>query len=525
VILLLAAWSASAAAFFFARGYTLYYGDAEAHLNIARRIVDSRTPRSEQIGSVWLPLPHLLMAPLAASVTLWKSGLAGVIPSAICFVIAGGFLFAAARLVFGSDAAGVVALGLFALNPNVMYLQSIPMSEPVFWAAEMGMLYFTVRFCGSPKIGVRQPFSAKEPRKTESDTNFLGAVIGAGLACLAGTLSRYDGWFLVPFVTLFFFLSAPRRRMRVALIVGAIAALGPLAWLAHNWYWFGDPLYFLRGPSSAAGIQRGRAYPGYGDWKTAVIFYQSAAAWCAGPALRWIGGLGLVAAFARKAFWPLLFLALPVIFYLWNIHSGDSPIYVPNLWYGSYYNTRYGLAVIPLAAFASAALVTWTPPGARGWAAFVLIAAAGLPWLLHPTPERWITWKESQVNSEDRREWTRRTAAFLSPRYRRGEGVFTTFGDPTGIYRTMGLPLHETLTWDNDPQWMVTLRRPDLFLWEEWAVCVAGDPVQRTIHRARRAGLFYKLVDTIVVRDAPPIEIYRRSSRHENPVHQGARRP
>ena len=42
----------------------LYYGDADAHLKIARRIVDSQTPGYEQIGTVWLPLLHLLMLPL-----------------------------------------------------------------------------------------------------------------------------------------------------------------------------------------------------------------------------------------------------------------------------------------------------------------------------------------------------------------------------------------------------------------------------------------------------------------------------
>ena len=133
-------------AYFYHRGYILYYGDAESHLNIARRIVDSRTPGTDQIGTVWLPLPHLLMAPFAARDNLWKSGLAGAIPSAACFVIAGSFLFAAARRVFGSDAAGAVALALFAFNPNVLYLQSTPMSEPVFWAAQMAMLYFSVLF-------------------------------------------------------------------------------------------------------------------------------------------------------------------------------------------------------------------------------------------------------------------------------------------------------------------------------------------------------------------------------------------
>jgi hypothetical protein len=432
-----------------------------------------------------------MMAPLAASTGLWKSGLAGVIPPAICFVIAGAFLFAATRLVFESDAAGAVALSIFALNPNILYLQSIPMSEPFFWAAQMAMLYYSVRLMP----------------------------VAAGIACLAGTMARYDGWVLVPALVLYFLVAAPRRRVATALLVGAIASLGPLAWLAHNRYWFSDALYFFRGPDSAAAIQAGRPYPGHGDWKTAAMFYQSAAAWCAGPALRWIGAAGLLAAFARRAFWPILFLALPGFFYVWNIHSGASPIHLPDLWYGAYYNTRYGLAVLPLSAFAAAALVTWVPPRARALTALLLIVACSLPWLIHPSPERWITLKESQVNSEERREWTRRAATYLARQFRPGDDVFTSFGDVTGIYRTMGLPLHETLTWDNNPQWMVTVRRPDLFLWAQWAVCFAGDPVQRSIHRARRNGPYYELVDTIEVRDASAVEIYQRSSRHENSIH------
>ena len=61
VVVLLAAISFSAATWVHGRGYTLYYGDAEAHLNIARRVVDSRTPGPEQLGTVWLPLPHIAM--------------------------------------------------------------------------------------------------------------------------------------------------------------------------------------------------------------------------------------------------------------------------------------------------------------------------------------------------------------------------------------------------------------------------------------------------------------------------------
>ena len=43
--------SAAAVWFVYAHGWTLYYGDAEAHLMIARRIVDSLTPGYEQLGT------------------------------------------------------------------------------------------------------------------------------------------------------------------------------------------------------------------------------------------------------------------------------------------------------------------------------------------------------------------------------------------------------------------------------------------------------------------------------------------
>ncbi len=101
--LLLAAISVAAVWWCSARGYTLYYGDAEAHLNIARRILDSRTPGPEQLGTVWLPLPHLLMIPFVARDSWWRSGWAGAIPSAASFVIAGTFLFAAARRLYAFD--------------------------------------------------------------------------------------------------------------------------------------------------------------------------------------------------------------------------------------------------------------------------------------------------------------------------------------------------------------------------------------------------------------------------------------
>src|SRR5258705_13774440 len=70
----------------FSRGYLLLYGDAVAHLGIARRILDSRNPGLIQLGGVWLPVPHLLMVPFVQKLEWRQDGLAGALPSRICYI-------------------------------------------------------------------------------------------------------------------------------------------------------------------------------------------------------------------------------------------------------------------------------------------------------------------------------------------------------------------------------------------------------------------------------------------------------
>ena len=472
--------SAGAIAFFHAHGWLLYYGDAEAHLNIARRIVDSRTPGYDQLGTPWLPVPHVLMLPLVGRDALWRSGLAGAIPSGLCFVIAGVFLFLAVRRVFGDDAPAFAAAGAFALNPNMLYLGSIPMSEPAFWAAWMALVYFTLRF---------------------RDTGGWGAVVGAGVAASLGALSRYEGWFLIPFAA----LCLAQRRVRAGVVFGVLASLGPLYWLGHNWWLQGDALYFLRGPGSAFAIQGDAPYPGKGDWWAALYYYRHAAGLGAGPVLALVGLAGLLAALLKRAFWPLVLLALPGAFYVWSMHSSRTPIFVPTLWPHSYYNSRYGLAAVPLLAFGVAALAAVVPRGARAWAAAARVLASVAPWLIAPRPANWVTWHESLVNSEARRDWTGQAAGFLASHYVRGSGIITASGDIIGIYREAGIPLRETFSADNGLPWVAALQRPDLSMWQQWAVAVAGDDVAH----AMRSGVRYRLEKSIAVKGAPVIEIYR----------------
>jgi hypothetical protein len=120
---------------FHRHGYLLYYGDALAHLTIARRLFDSRTPGYEQIGTVWLPLPHWIMEWFARDAAWWRTGLAGCIPAAIAQTLAGVFRRSHLAPRVGVYAAGMVGMLLFLLNPSSAYLGSIHDDRAVFACA------------------------------------------------------------------------------------------------------------------------------------------------------------------------------------------------------------------------------------------------------------------------------------------------------------------------------------------------------------------------------------------------------
>jgi hypothetical protein len=496
VLICTAGLSIAAMSWCLSHGYTLADGDAESHLNIARRILDSRTPGVDQFGTGWLPFQHALMLPLVWNDRWWQSGLAGAVPSGCAFVVGCVLLYSTARRVFPARAAAMTALAVFALNPNILYLQSAAMNEVIFLATLAGLLFTTVWF---------------------QETGSAMAVIAAGVFSNAAALTRYDGWFLIPFVTLFFFVAGGRRRWWAGLLFGAIAAIAPLVWFAYNWWFYRNPLEFFNGPYSTKaiyerGIKAGGArQPGDHDWLLAARYLWAAAALAAGAPLAWLGVAGAAAAIWMRRWWVVLLLSLPPVFYVWSIHSSGAQIFVPALWPHSHYNTRYGTAMLPLFAMGAAALVAVAPGRFRIAAAGAVIASAIAPWLIHPQPDTWVCWKEPRVNSAARRTWTAAAARYMKSNYREGEGIFTEFGDLTGILRAGGIPLREMLHEGNSPQWMAAERKPGLFLKEGWVIAFAGDPVATAIQRANRSGPLYTLVALVQTPGADVIEIYRRS--------------
>ena len=485
-----------------AQGWTYYYGDAEAHLNIGRRILDSRIETLEQIGTVWLPLPHLLMLPFTGNNAWWQSGWAGTAPAVVCYSLSILFVFLLVRRLTASVAAALAAAFILALNPNLLYLQSTAMTEAVYLAASLAALYALARAI--------------------DDGGWVWPV-AAGLAALCGAMTRYEGWFLLPFYALYLLVFSAQNRWRSAILFCAVAALGPLAWLAHNWYWWGDPLEFYRGQWSARAIydraiRAGmKPAPGDGDWRLAFLHYTAAVRHTCGGVLGIFGGLALAACIRKRLAAPMLLLLLAPLFYVWSLHSSGTPIFVPDLWPFSYYNTRYGLAALPLLAFGAGALVALVPtPKLRAALAAGAVAIAITPWLLYPRAEAWICWKESQVNSIARRAWTAETARFLKEHYR-GGGIAMSFGDATAALRLAGIPLREAMHEGTGHEWYGAIARPELFLHEEWALTLSGDALANAIPRGERRGLRYDCQRTIEVPGAPVVKIWRKSSRIRPP--------
>jgi hypothetical protein len=487
----------AAAAWVYSHGFVLYYGDAQAHLDASRSLIDSRSAGYAQLGNVWLPMLHVLCLPFVRNDFLWSTGLAGTIPAAACFVLAAVFFYLAAREAYGAAMPAAVTVACFALNPNLLYLASIPMTETVFFAGISVQLFALLRF-----------------RRTQN----MKHIALAGVASLWASLTRYDGWFLIPFAALGFLLFARQKKARAMLLFVLLASLAPAYWVAHNWWETGDALDFYRGPYSAKGIYQRGLDEGHPrdpvDHHLAVAaqYYLDAGRLTAGWPLLLLGAAGIITAIAKRKYAAVLFLALTPCFYVWSMYSTGQPIHVPNLFPFSYYNTRYALALLPLCAFACGTLVLALPRKAIWLAASVPVLAI-LPWILHPSHESWICWKESQYNSISRRFWTAEVAKFFKTNYHSGEGILYSEGDVAGVFCRAGIRLSETLHPGDGVAWLVNNYHPELLRTCQWAVVVEADRdiLARPMDKANWRKTVYQAVLEIHTKDDPVVRIYRRA--------------
>ena len=134
-------------------GLTLSHYDARGHLVVARHIADSLTPGWQQIGAVWLPLPHLLNALPVQLDLFYRTGASAVAISIASYAIAAGAIAWIVFALTGSIAASAAGAAVFALNPNVLYLQSTPMTEPLLLSTTTLAVAMMIAWCQTALTG------------------------------------------------------------------------------------------------------------------------------------------------------------------------------------------------------------------------------------------------------------------------------------------------------------------------------------------------------------------------------------
>ncbi|MEO8260278.1 MAG: hypothetical protein ABI868_23225 [Acidobacteriota bacterium] len=177
-------------------GLTLSHYDARGHLVVARRIADSITPGWQQVGAVWLPLPHLLNFLPAQVDWLYRTGAAAVAISIASFAVGAGAIAWIVIGLTGSAAAALLGAALFVINPNVLYLQATPMTEPLLLALTLVAVALLGERHGSVALSGATPGRSSgsvRGRASDPPAPAIGAA-AVGWAFALACMTRYEAW-------------------------------------------------------------------------------------------------------------------------------------------------------------------------------------------------------------------------------------------------------------------------------------------------------------------------------------------
>jgi hypothetical protein len=485
----------------YAKGYLLLYGDAVAHLAIARRIVDAHYPGLAQLGGVWLPLPHLLMLPLIGDMRMWQTGLAAAPMSMLSYALSVVGIWRLSRRLLQPKWA-LVATAFYALNANLLFLATTAMTEALFLALLVWSVVVTMEGVAAIQLG--------QMRVAKSRMIFVGLLV------LAQVFTRYDGWIVGAAVWLCFAWSVwksavevRREVLPIFVVFTVLCVAGPLLWFVYNARYEGDWLDFMRGPYSAAQIERKTAPPGqhYREWHhplRAVVFYTRTAQI---DAAAWETGFGLMAAALYGAWvsWKptsqkrdvghpvfgsryALLLWVPLPFYLYSVAYGSVPIFIPQLYPHSYYNARYGMEMLPaLAVYGALAAErfgrwmgskteAWAKVGARLWQpAAMLLCVANCIAMMYFVP---LVLKEGMVNATTRVS-LEKSIAFAMDQMPPKVPIMMAVSAHVGAVQTAGRTLASMVCENDGQQFEKALADPAKSA--AFVVAIKGDPVAAAV--------------------------------------------
>ncbi len=471
----------------------LLYADARSHMTISRRLLDGPNHSLVQLGTVWLPLPHLVVAPFTMITAWWRSGFAVMPVNLLCLVIEAIALFRIVLLAGRSRLGAWIAVLLLVTNPGWLYLHTTSLGEPVLFAAILATVAGLAGWVRSEK-----PYSGGE------------LALFCGLPAAAAALSRYDGWAMAAAGGAFVLVVAQMRwhqwRYTLRCLRGyAIPPMIAAAW----WFWFnfvnwGDPLEFQRGRYSAQAQQdildRAGLLPDKGDLGRSIDTYVTATLQGSG---RWI----LLAALVGAAIWavvgrwkvsalaPWLLVVVPVGFYVMSLYTGQIALRLGGQAGESMFNLRYGLQVLPgIAAMVGLGVAVLAGAdrrdGSARWrrpvvavGALALVAGSAASW--------WPEWQQVPVIAEGLQQRDLGDPAWRGAEYLHQHAVVD---DPDGgliliddsvnpMLPVIGADLDRVSAPFSGPRWARGLRDLDRAEWIFADTAGDGDAVAQAIAR------------------------------------------
>ena len=519
--------------YYFRHSDLLLYGDAVAHINIARRVFDSQTPGLMQLGTVWLPLPHLLMLPFIFSKAMWQSGAGGSIPSMIAYVFGVIGIFRLVGGMLGDDLCEkasaergrlpvmaaqspaatrpLATLGAwtaafaYGANPNLIYMQATAMTESVYLALFIWAVVYFAEF-------IRELMKNDRLERSKDQDKHWARRLRRSLMrcawCLAGTeLTRYDGWFLAGMIGTVAVLIALRRwedrDLRLVVLKFLLAiAVAPVLWLAYNGIVYGNALEFANGPYSAKAIEQrvGAPNPALHNAGVAAIYFLKAAQLNMAHGNRgrfWLASAVVALAFGlwklRVQAMPLLLLWVPLLFYALSIAYGSVPLHVYTWWPFATFNQRYGLQLLPMFAVSMGVLTAVAFSVASRHAGKLVMILLALVITSYAS-----VWKEGpQCLQEAQRNWTvrsplnsavQRALSRLPPNSR----FLMDLGEHVGVMEQAGIPLRQVVNNENhrpwkrptDPEglWERALADPPRYV--DFVIAFDGDAVDQQVNHA-----------------------------------------
>lgn len=346
-------------AYYYAHGLTTAHYDAKAHLVVARRLTDSLAPGYGQMGIHWLPLVHILYWPFTLSDIQYQTALIPSLISVAAFVVSACLVFRITKRITGSAAGGLIAGLLLISNSNLQYLQSCPMSEPLFMALML--------------LSIESFISWRE-----SSGQALPWMTSAWISLAA--LCRYEGWLLLAgVIVLLAWDWLHEREQRSRLVRGAllIIMISAAPVLAH----FGFA-YLKTSDTFVHRVIRGNPAPSetFHDALLSLAYHLGQLCQVAAAVPLVVGIAGAVYALGRcrpLRRWAPLYL-------LWS----PSILNISALYWGLIYRVRYSVLLLPALAVFSGILVR-SEIALRRALLGTSLAAMLLPWVSWYFPREW----------------------------------------------------------------------------------------------------------------------------------------